>query len=517
MQPPDVLDAPPSEKGVLSEKERRFEYIRQRTGFIAAPVLFLLVWFLPIAGLEPAAHRLLAILAVVVTLWLTEAIPLAVTALLGPCLCVLFGIGSARNVFKSFADPIIFLFIGSFLLAEAIFHHGLNRRIAFQILGLRSVGDSPARLMLAFGCITCVLSMWISNSTTTAMMYPVGISILSEMARRRSRQTGADVEFRELKFGASLMLMAAFGSVVGGFATPVGSAPNLIAIGMIRESANVEVPFFKWMGFGVPLALGLLAFLVFFFNRVAALEPDLMQGNTAWIQAEKAKLGSLSRGEKNVLVAFGCTLMFWLLPGVLALVGGTETPIYKTLTDRLPESMVALLGAVLLFVLPINARARQFTLSWNEAKRIDWGTILLFGGGMALGELMFSTGLANWMGSGLAAAMNLHTTFGLVVLFAVISSTVTQVTSNTATASMAVPVAIAVAKAAGLSPLQPALAACLGAGLGCMFPVSTPPTAIVYGSGCIPLMKMFKYGFALNVAGLVVIIVVVMWLVPLFF
>jgi sodium-dependent dicarboxylate transporter 2/3/5 len=504
-------------RATLSAGEQRFDRLRQQAGFVLAPALFLIIWFVPLPGLSEPAHRLAAVLGAVMVLWVTEAIPLPVTALLGPAICVVAGIAPARDIFKSFADPIIFLFLGSFLLAEAIFHHGLNRRIAFQILGLKAVGESPARLLLAFGCITCVLSMWISNTTTTAMMFPVGVSILSEMARRLSLQTGREVRHTDLKFGSGLMLMTAFAATVGGFATPVGTAPNLIGIGMIERSTGLEIHFFKWMVFGLPLALALLAFLVFYLNRVSPVEPGLMGGNADWIAAEKIRLGPLSRGEKNVIVIFSLTVTLWLLPGAFALMAGSQSPAYRWMNARLPEAMVALLGGVLLFIVPVNFARREFTLSWAEAKRIDWGTILLFGGGMAMGDLMFSTGLAKWVGDGLVAATNAKSVWGLTILFAILSTVVTQVTSNTASATMSVPVAIAVAEAAGVSPLEPALAACLGAGMGCMLPVSTPPNAIVYGSGCIPLLKMVRHGFALNVAGVVLIILLTSWLVPLLF
>ena len=499
---------------LFGEGERRLGQSRHLVGIGVAPALFLLLWLAPIPGLNEAAQRLLAILGVVVTLWVTEAIPLPVTALLGPALCVLAGLAPARDVFKSFADPIIFLFLGSFLLAEAIFHHGLNRRIAFRILSLKSVGESPARLLLAFGCITGFISMWISNTTATAMMFPVGMSILKEMARRRSLQLGRDVKPAELQFSTALMLMTAFSAAVGGFATPVGAAPNLIGMGMIQKSTNCHLHFFKWVAFGVPLSLLLLGFLAFYFIRASAAAPDLLQGSSAWIQAEQRKLGGWTRGEKNVLAVFGLTVALWLLPGILALTYGAASPASQWMDARLPESMAALLGAILLFLMPVDLRKRQFTLGWHEARRIDWGTILLFGGGMALGGLMFSTGLADWIGHGLATALNASTTFGLVVLFTFISATVTQVTSNTAAATMSIPVAIAVANAAGVNPVQPALAACLASGLGCMLPVSTPPNAIVYGSGCIPVLQMVKHGFVIMVVGAIAIIAVVMWIVP---
>src|SRR5262245_1130584 len=249
------------------QHEAEFDRLRQCVGFIIAPLVFLLLWSLPISSLTATAHRLLAILGLVVVLWITEALPLPVTALLGPTLCVLTGVSGARDVFKSFADPIIFLFLGSFLIAEAMLYHGLNRRIAFHILGLRNVGENPARLLAAFAGITAFISMWVSNTATTAMMFPIGIAILTEMARLQSQRTGVEVRFTQLKYGTGLMLMASFASSVGGLATPVGSPPNLIGIGIVERTIAVKIPFFHWMVLGVPLTLSLVCFLVFYLNR----------------------------------------------------------------------------------------------------------------------------------------------------------------------------------------------------------------------------------------------------------
>jgi len=498
----------------LSAREERFERLRQRAGLFLAPVVLLVLWFLPLHDLKPAPHRLLAILGAVVTLWITEAVPLPITALLGPALCVLAGVGAAKDIFRGFADPIIFLFLGSFLIAEAMLHHGLNRRIAFQVLALRFVGDSPARLLSAFAIITGFISMWVSNTATTAMMFPIAVAILAEMARRQSEATGREIHFTQLKFGTGLMLVTAFAASIGGLGTPVGTPPNLIGLGLIEQHLKTQISFFQWMCFGVPLAVVLIAFLAFNLNRAVPAEPGLLANSGAWLRAEKNKLGPLRRGEKNVLLAFVLTVLLWLAPGFLALTFGPQHPSAAWMNQHFPEAIVALIGGLLLFVLPVDFRRGEFTLSWNEARRIDWGTILLFGGGLALGELMFSTGLAQWLGEGLAHALQVRSTPGLVMLFTAVAIILSETTSNTASATMVVPVAIAVAQAAGVDPLPPALAACLGASMGFMLPVSTPPNAIVYGSGCVPLLKMVKHGLLLDLVGFLAIVPVATWLVP---
>ena len=499
----------------ISEGEARFERRRQQAGFVLAPLIFVLLYFIPTPGLSPEAHRLLAVLGGVVTLWLTEAIPMAITALLGPAVCVVLQIAPAKEVFRGFGDPILFLYLGGFLIAEAMLEHGLNRRIAFRILGLPKVGESPTLLLLAFAVITGFISMWVSNTATTAMMFPIGIAILTEMARLQSARDGKQIHFTSLRYGTGLMLMAAFASSVGGLATPVGTPPNLVGIGFLRTRLGVEIPFFNWMALGLPITVILIVFLVLYLSRVCPAEAGLMSGSAAWIQSERAKLKRMSRGEINTVVAFVVTVTLWVLPGLVAVLAGTNSDGYKWLNAHFPEAIVAVLGASLLFALPTNLSKLEFTLSWREARRIDWGTLLLFGGGLALGELMFSTGLARWIGEGLANAMQAKSTLGLVILFTAIATIVSETTSNLASATMVVPVAVAVAEAAGVNPVQPALAACFGASMGFMLPVSTPPNAIVYGSGCIPLWRMVRYGVVLDLVGFAVIVPMMTWIAPL--
>lgn len=259
----------------------------------------------------------------------------------------------------------------------------------------------------------------------------------------------------------------------------------------------------------------LIAFLVIYLNRACPAGVGVLGESAAWIREQKSKLGRLPRGERNVLLAFGATVLLWLLPGLVALGAGVDAPAYRWLNAHLPEGVCSLLGASLLFVLPVDWSRGEFTLTWREAGRIDWGTILLFGGGLAMGDAMFGTGLAKWMGEGLAGLLHTQTTLGLIVLFTVITTVLTETTSNTATANMIVPVAIAVAQAAGVSPVALALAACLAASLAFMLPVSTPPNAVVYGSGCVPLTKMIRHGLVLDAVAVVAVIATVYWLAPL--
>jgi len=493
----------------LSPAEEAFERWRRRVGLVAAPAVGLLLAWSPLTGLPPRGHSLVAILGAVVVLWLTEALPMAATALLGPTLGVIFGVASAKDMYRPFADPIIFLFIGSFMLVEAMMQHGLNRRLAFLILNLPGVGQSSFRLYAAFGVIVMVCSMWVSNAATTAMVLPIGIAIASEIARRASVIQGREIHFTTLPFATGLMLLTAFGASMGGMATPIGTPPNLIGIGMIERTLGMRIGFFDWMRVGVPIAFVLTAFLVMQFQRRCPVSPELLRGSGAWLATEQERLGPWTRPQRNILIVFGIAVALWVLPGIVGLWGDSKGPLATWLAARLPESVVAILAACALFAWPVDWRRGEFILGWREAVRIDWGTIFLFAGGMALGEQMFTTGVARWIGDGLVGIFPARTELGFTILFTAVAILVSEATSNTASATMVVPVAIAVAQAAGVPPLKPALAACIGSSMGFLLPVSTGPNAIVYGSGCVPLRQMMRHGILLDVVGFVVIVALV--------
>ena len=480
--------------------------MRQRLGAGLAVAAFALLLLLPMPALTPEAHRLAAVLGLVVVLWVSEALPLAATALLGAALCVLLGVAPAKAVFAPFADPLIFLFIGAFILSRGIFIHHLDRRVAFGVLALPWIGARPSRILLALGAATAAISAWISNTATTAMMFGIGMAIIATL---RGSEGGAAIDDR---YPSAVMLMISFAASIGGLATPVGTPPNVIGIGFIRTLVGEEIPFFQWMLVGVPVVLVLFTLLYFYLRAVAPAGLAVLPGSGEMIRAERAKLGPWSSGERSVAIAFGVTVLLWLAPGIAALVGGETGETYRLLTARMPEGVAAVIGALLLFVLPgTGGRA----MTWEEAMRIDWGVVLLYGGGFALGVLSFETGLADAIGRGVAALVPLGGSSGLLVASVLMAVLLSETTSNTASANMVVPVVISIARAAGADPLEPALAATMAASLGFMLPVSTPCNAIVYGSGYIPLGRMIRWGLALDVAGIVVIIVLVRLLAPL--
>ncbi|HET8623054.1 MAG TPA: DASS family sodium-coupled anion symporter [Gemmatimonadales bacterium] len=470
---------------------------RERAGLTLAAVAFAAILFAPLSGLTPEAHRLAAVIAAVVVLWVTEAIPLPVTALIGVAGAVALGVAPAREAFAPFADPLMFLFIGAFMIARAIFVHGLNRRVAYAVLSLPWVGRSPGRILFAFGAVTAAISGWISNTATTAMMFGIGMSILAAM--------GEDV--RRSAYATALMLMTSFSASVGGLATPIGTPPNVIGLGFIRTTVGEEVSFFRWMMLGVPVVLTLYAVLYVWLNFVSRTTAGDLAATRELIRRERASLGPWTRGQRSVAAAFGFTVFLWVLPGIVALAAGEQSAAFRTLNERLPEGVAAIAGALLLFLLP-GAEGRR-AITWDEAVKIDWGVVLLYGGGFALGVLSFRTGLAEAAGRGLTGLLPISGELGLLIASVAVAVLLSEATSNTAAANMVVPVVISIAKAAGMDPFEPALGATMAASLGFMLPVSTPCNAIVYGSGLIPLGKMIRYGAVLDVAGAVVIIVLV--------
>jgi solute carrier family 13 (sodium-dependent dicarboxylate transporter), member 2/3/5 len=479
---------------------------RRRTiGLFLSPVVFAAVLAVPLSSISPGAHRLAAICALVGTLWVSEALPMPVTALLGPTLAVGLGVSPAGRALAPFADPIVLLFLGSFALAEAACVHGLDRRIVLSALASRTAGKSPIRLLAVYAGITAALSMWISNTATTALVFPIGLAVVAHLARiAPPRDQGVR------RFAVAMMLVTSFGASIGGIATPVGTSANLVGISMLERIAGVRISFLAWMIMGVTVASLLLVFLVLRFAFSGIRQPRAMRSAVPLVEEEFRRLGPLSVGQRNVLLAAAVTWTLWLAPGALALLGLDRTGLGRAYCEAVPESVGAVIGIVLLFILPVNWRTREFTLTWTEASRLDWGAILTYVGGLTLGELAFSTGLAPAVAKDLLAWMPFHTTFALTVVFTAGPMLLSEIMSNTSSAVMVVPLAIAVAQAAGVSPVEPAIGATMGASMGFLLPVATAPSAIVYSSGYVPVGTMMKHGLVLDLVALAVIVPVVL-------
>jgi sodium-dependent dicarboxylate transporter 2/3/5 len=485
----------------LTPREERFERGRRTIGLFLGPGTAVVMFLIPMTSLSRPAHTLAAVIGWVVVWWITEPIPLPMTALLGSVLCVLSGVANVKAAFAAFADPMIFLFMGSFILAEAMAVHRVDKRFAYRIMSVRWVGNRSGRILFAFGVICTVISMWISNTATTAMMYPIGLGIIAAMADITARKSGKSANPKQLRFATGMMLMAAYASSAGGIGTPVGTPPNLIGIAMIEKFTQVKIPFFQWMLFAVPLltVMSLILFILLYFLHKPEVKE--IEGGLAFVKAESEKLGKWTRGQKNTMLAFSLAVALWIAPGFLALIRGTQSAPAKFYNSHVPEAGAALIAALLLFVLPVNWREREFTISWKQAVRIDWGTLILFGGGITLGELMFQTGLADAVGHGLLRLSGAHSMWGITLAAVFIAIIVSETTSNTASANMVVPVIISLSMAAGVNPIPPAIGATLGASWGFMLPVSTPPNAIVYGSGMVPITKMLRAGFLFDLLG----------------
>jgi sodium-dependent dicarboxylate transporter 2/3/5 len=496
-----------TQAGRISPLEERFELWRRRIGLPAGPLAALAV-YATAAGWPAEERRLAAVVALVIVFWVTEAIPIPATALLGPALCALLGVAEVRAVLRPFANPIVFVFLGSFLLARAMTVNGLDRRVALGVLGSRFIGRSPARIRLAAGATAFVLSMWISNTAAVAILFPIIVGISDALDRlfaegiTRSYTTG-------------LMLMTAYAGSIGGMATPIGTPPNLIGLGMIENLAGRRIPFFEWMVLALPITLALFVSLAVLMRFLHPSPPRSPEGLTSALAEMRQGVAPWGRAQTYTLIAFLTAVVLWVGPGVLALVWGTDDPLYRAVSERLHEGVVALLAASLLFLLPVEWKPPRGALTWKDAVQIDWGTILLFGGGLSLGSLMYSTGLAQRVAHGLLGATGDPSLWTITAVAALSASLLSETTSNTASASMLVPVAIAVAQAAGVSPLPPALGATLGASMGFMLPVSTPPNAIVYGSGRVSLLAMIRAGIFLDLLGFVVLLALLGLLCPL--
>lgn len=482
---------------------------RKKVGLTLGPLLFLAAYFLPILPGNPGAHSLLAIFLLVVIFWVTESLPIPVTALMIPVLIITFGVATAKEAFAPFANPIIMLFLGSFILAKGMCVHSLDRKLAYSVLSLRSIGSSRIRILWAMGIISAFLSLWISNTATTAMMYPIALGLLDAY---KKNEKGARMKV----FGPALLLTLAYASSIGGIGTPIGSPPNLIAIGMLEKLAGYRMTFFQWMVIGLLITIPMLLFLfVYMRMKAGGIEPASKKGNIREILGEKPPKG-LNPAQRNVLIAFSITVSLWILPGFISLFWGRSAPAFLWLQAHFPEAAAAVIGACMLFILPINLKRGQFTLTLKEALAVDWGTLLLFGGGLSMGFQMFETGLADSIGRFFINLGGSTAPASLITLLAVtLTVFLTELTSNTASANMIIPIVIAISQAASINPLPPVLGSAIGCSFAFMLPVATPPNAIIYGSGRIPLPVMMKTGIWLNLAGIFFIWIGVTFLAPL--
>lgn len=492
----------------LSPAEERFEKGRRTVGLFLAPVVTIGFLALPL-NMEPQQQTLAGVLLGVIILWISEALPIPIGGLLGVAVVVFLGVAPADDVLGAFGSSTIFTFIGAFILAQAMLKHGLAKRFAFRILALPRVGQSTTGVILAFGAITALLSAFVSNTATVAMLLPTALGILGVIAKLMQDRGVVDEDFDPLRIriGAAIMLMLAYGASVGGLLTPVGSPPNLIGRGLIEEATGQRISFAQWMTIAAPICLLMFVALAFVVIRLNKPEIKRIDGIADYVAQQRAEMGGLSRAEKNTLIAFGTTVFLWILPGIVALIAGNDSDAYTWISDRLDEGMVAVFGAALLYLLPTDWGQREFTLRWKDAADIDWGTIVLFGTGIIFGSLLAATGLAETIGTSVNDALGLTSIVPITIFAVILAILVSETTSNTASAAVVVPIIIPVAVAAGINPFVPALAATFAASFGFMLPVSTPQNAIVYGSGAVRITTMIRTGITFDIIGAILIIV----------
>lgn len=437
-------------------------------------------------GLAPAGWRVAAVVVLMAVLWMTEAVPLAATALLPLVLFPLLGIAAVDAVAAPYANPLIFLFLGGFLIALAIERWDLHRRIALNVI--HAVGAREDFQVGGVMLATAGISMWVSNTATTIMMLPVALSIVP-----RDASGGIDPERRG--FAAALLLAVAYGASIGGVATLVGTPPNALFAGFMLESYGVEIGFGQWMLIGVPVSLAMLAIAWVLLTR--ALFPVHRRerpGAREAIRASLAALGPASPAEKRTAIVFAVTAVLWL-----------SRPWLARAFPALSDTSIAIAGALSLFVIPSGMSKGAHLLGWEQAERLPWGVLLLFGGGLTLASAIGSSGLAAWLGGQLTAL----DAWPLVVLVAVVVLLVTlfsELASNTATAATFLPVAAALATSVGEDPIRLAVPAVLAASFGFMLPVATPPNAIVFGSGHVSVGQMLRAGIWLDIFGAGVIV-----------
>jgi sodium-dependent dicarboxylate transporter 2/3/5 len=458
----------------------------------------------PPAGLEAAGWRTAAVGLLMAVWWMTEALPIPVTALLPLVLFPLLGIAPIDATASPYAHPLIFLFLGGFLLALALERWRLHRRIALSVV--RLLGARPARLVAGFMVASALLSMWISNTATAMLMLPIGLSLV-ELVQGEAAKAGGpiDAEARGGHFALCLMLGIAYACSLGGMATLIGTPTNALLAAFLADAYAVEVAFVDWLLIGLPLvALSLPLAHALLTRWVYPIRVREVPGGAAFIRGELERLGPLSRPEARVAVVFAATAAAWITRPLL----GRGLP-------GLSDTGIAMAAGLALFLVPAGAgRAGEALLDWPTARRLPWGVLLLFGGGLSLAAAIRDTGLAVWIGEAMRGLGVLPAPLVVLLATAVILL-LTELTSNTATAAAFLPVLASMALGLGLEPLRLLVPATLAASCAFMLPVATPPNAIVYGSGRVSVPQMARAGAWLNLAMLLLVFALSWLLVPL--
>jgi solute carrier family 13 (sodium-dependent dicarboxylate transporter), member 2/3/5 len=486
---------------------------RQRIGLALGPATLVVMLLLPAPGdMTSAAWRTAAVGLLMAIWWVTEAIPIPATALIPLVLFAPLGILGMGQAAAPYSNPIIFLFLGGFVIALAMERWNLHRRIA--LLVVRAMGVSPPTLVLSFMVATAFLSMWVSNTATAVMMLPIGLSVIrlvrpddtyGRAGDPAPGETGAPagrpVDFN---FAIALMLGIAYAASIGGLATLIGTPPNALLAGFMLESYGFEIGFAQWMVVGLPLTIVTLPVgWVVLTKLVYPIRIPEIPGGRQTIERAYRELGPISRPERAVAIVFTATALLWI-----------TRPLLAGVIPGLHDTAIAIGAAVVLFMIPAGA-GRGFIMDWPTAERLPWGVLILFGGGLSLAEAVRTSGLAETIGDAVAAT-------GLPILLMVVAITLviiflTELTSNTATAAAFLPLVASMAIGLGQNPLLLAVPAALAASCAFMMPVATPPNAIVYGSGYVSIPQMVRAGWWLNLVFVVAITAVTYTLLMLAF
>jgi len=471
-------------------------------GLVLGPVLFCLIFFTVVPGLlSEKSIIVLALGAWMVTWWATEAMPIPVSALLPMVVFPLMGVSTVKEASAPYGDPVIFLFMGGFILALGLERHNLHQRIALSLI--RLTGTSGNGIILGFMLSTALISMWISNTATAIMMLPIAASVTSLLAK----ETGQENDPRFKKFATGLMLSIAYAASIGGMATIIGTPPNVVMVGYMKRFYNLDVSFTSWMIVGVPLmimsltACYLLITRVLFRNHLPSIE-----GSKELIYRKLQALGKLTLEEKLVLAVFSVTCFFWIFRQNLNILIGK---------NMLDDTTIAMAGGMLMFLLPVSLKNQKFLLDWSDMKELPWGILLLFGGGLCLADGMEKSGLVQIVGNHFSQQQGIST--GLLIFsLTAISMGLTELMSNVALVTIFIPVVFGVADGFHINPIWLAMPVTYAASCAFMMPISTPPNAVLFASGHIKMKDMIKTGVLLNLCCLVIItllaLTVIQWI-----
>ncbi|WP_422135436.1 SLC13 family permease [Endozoicomonas sp. ALD040] len=459
------------------------------TGLISGGALFVMTLVLPAPENMPVAAWQCAGLALMMAVfWSMEILPISVTALLPLLLAPLVGLLSLDKVASAYAHPVIYLFMGGFMLGLAMERWNLHRRIA--LLTMLASGTGERRQVIGFMLTTAFISMWVSNTATAIMMLPIGMSVIAMMKEERGSHG---------HFPAALLLAIAYGASIGGFGTLIGTPPNALLAAFLSEQYGIEIGFAQWMLVGMPATLLMLLVTGWWLSSGGyELRPGENESVRLSLKEQLAEMGSLSRAEKWVAVIFTTTALCWVFRPWLS----------GFLPDiKLTDTAIALTGGLLMFIIPVRwGEKLDFLLNWKDIRRLPWDVLLLFGGGLSLAAIIRKTGLAEWIASNFQVLDGLPTIAAIALVVSVIIF-LTEITSNTATTAAFLPPLGALAVSLGLDPEVLAIPAAIAASCAFMLPVATPPNAIVFGSGLLSIRQMIRSGLILNLAGIVIITV----------